>query len=242
VTEINLGVFRAAGHRLVDRIVNEFEALIREELPEVFPQHAPVKVKAKTRAVRRRGARGPDSRVGLSVSIANGYPLLNVNVPRSVADQAGLKAGLCAHAEVSGPLLFVTPSSTGPKVRDGSGRLHLLFSGHALGLPKKTRPSSYPAWIVHDGRSLEMVLPSWWPAAPNPTGRVRTAAPGGRIDGGELIPVADRDFFCHTCEVAVATITCDTCNGLYCAGCWSSHLLTHRRPGSATRREEVARA
>ena len=63
-----------------------------------------------------------------------------------------------------------------------------------------------------------------------------------KIDGGELIPVADREFMCHTCETAVATITCDTCNGLYCPACWSSHLLTHRRPGAAARRDEVLRA
>ncbi len=33
MSEVDLGVFRAAGHRLVDRIVDEFEELIREGLP-----------------------------------------------------------------------------------------------------------------------------------------------------------------------------------------------------------------
>ena len=63
-----------------------------------------------------------------------------------------------------------------------------------------------------------------------------------KIDGGSLIPVAEREFFCHTCGAAVATISCDACEALLCPSCWKSHLLSHRRPRPEGSREEVARA
>jgi hypothetical protein len=68
------------------------------------------------------------------------------------------------------------------------------------------------------------------------------AAPDQRIDGGTLIPVAEREFMCHTCGAELATISCDTCDALFGPRCWSSHLLTHRRPRPELGRQDVARA
>jgi hypothetical protein len=281
MTEINLNVFRAAGHRLVDRIVDEFEDLIREELPVMTAKAAPVNktpqtVNKEPQTVNKTGRPSSDD-VTIAVRAGtdrNGTKVsqLDIRIPTAAAAQVVLVAGGRAHFTIAGRTMIVESALSGVKVVSVSRvTVRIAPGGASLGL-RTAQPATACSWSIISESKLIIDLPVWWPTE-HVSGRARAAAPeappvpakiedapsrkaaierhsaspaaprkGEAIDGGELIPVADRDFFCHTCEMQLATITCDTCNGLFCAGCWSSHLLTHRRPGAAAHQQEVARA
>ncbi len=50
-------------------------------------------------------------------------------------------------------------------------------------------------------------IPPWWPIAKRIGDRAPSPSPaapkaGEKIDGGTLIPLAEREWFCHTCQTA----------------------------------------
>ncbi len=196
-------------------------------------------------------------------------PILSIYLPRAATVAAGLAVGTRLRTWFDGATgrIGLAKGDRGPRIAPGRSRMQLQFGGASLDLPRESRPGEECRWTASAG-AITIAAPSWWPgrahkSAPEeppapvtfavvepsrPTVSVRRpalpAAPktGERIDGGTLIPVAERECMCHTCATAVATISCDVCDALFCPACWRSHLLTHRRPRPELGRQDVARA
>ena len=114
-------------------------------------------------------------------------------------------------------------------------------------------------WSTKEPKTLLIDLPSWWPEPQVRSKNKNTPAEGtahehvadgrakptrfipGNMQHGEHVTVEvlgdriDPEFPCHTCGCADpiaakrATMRCNECGGLYCAGCWLSHEIVHKR-------------
>lgn len=140
------------------------------------------------------------------------------------------KPGEICKWEGSARAITIVPPSWWPRSEGNPG------SGGNGGRAREAAPEAPPVPVKIAEAPSQKAATAHPPAPP--------AAPKDweKIDGGSLIPVAEREFFCHTCEAAIATISCDTCEALLCPSCWKSHLLSHRRPRPELGRQEVARA
>ena len=185
---------------------------------------------------------------------------LDILFPREAANRAGLVVGERARFTVVGRTLVIEPSHEGVKIssRSESSAARIAPGGAQLCL-REPHPSTQCTWHLDQAHCLVIDLPDWWPKGapgPKPGGRrahsaapaappvsdaeeaspPRTAvtrphaSPAALVPGGELIAPEDREFHCHTCQRAIATVQCTHagCDGLYCPSCWQSHELTHR--------------
>jgi hypothetical protein len=235
-------MLRAMAHRLVDQALDEIEGAIREELLAAAARPA------KSAAPRARAPHStpPAGEAAPLVAMAvyayeqNGTKVsqLQISLPLAVAERAGLAVGDRVRCTVLGHTLAIERSDAGVKLsRSGNHAIKAQPGGAAYGLRAK-QPATRCAWHLDLDHRLVVDLPAWWPrASAGPAAAKPPAPPATRaakpathapIEGGELIPEDEREFRCHTCGAKLATVTCNDCDGLYCAGCWASHRLGHR--------------
>jgi hypothetical protein len=177
-----------------------------------------------------------------------------VAVVKSVGPTVRMKAGAtklgvtkrhpaepCACSLDGDHRLVVELPSWWPKAHSHAGRARAA-APEAPPVPAKIEgaPSRKAAIARHPATPAAPVI-VLSPQVRSKSNNGRGPQPWTKIPGGELIPENLRESNCNTCSDRPAGVSCDDCNGVFCAACFTSHRLTHTRPGAAAR-EEVARA
>ena len=209
-----------------------------------------------------KSRRGPAPLTTISISVVKQRKclVLRVCVPATIASRAGLSADSRVAPVVVGRRIMVEEKNTGVKVRTQSAStLIAAISGRAHGLTE-AHPSTHCTWHLDEQHHLVVDVPDWWPKEPAARAVPPMPPPSDNLDrisdGWEWLrhgkkPVKsavqpvddlgeriDPEFPCHTCgsddpiTAKRATMQCKECGGLYCAGCWISHKLVHKRAGS----------